>query len=174
MRGLIESAHFRVGSMCTPNLNLPIMKSKLLRSFTASLCCLLVGCANPYLAQMDALEADYRAGRVSRSEYNREMESLRIRSNQWNAQNSANAALGASAISAAAIVGGALIQAEATEDLAHAVSHKGGGSKGGGSKGGGSKGGGSKGGGSKGGGSKGGGSKGKPDKPSGGGKGKKK
>jgi hypothetical protein len=138
------------------------MKSKLLRSFTVSLCCLLVGCANPYLAQMDALEADYRSGRVSRSEYNREMESLRIRSNQWNAQNSANAALGASAISAAAIVGGALIQAEAIEDLAHA-SKKGGG-------------GGSKGGGSKGGGSKGGGGKSKPDKPkpSGGGKGKKK
>jgi hypothetical protein len=144
------------------------MKSKLARSFVVSLACLLVGCANPYLAQMDSLEADYRAGRVSRSEYNREMESLRIRSNQWNAQNSANAALGASAISAAAIVGGALIQAEATEDLAHAVgSHKGGGSKGGGSKGGGSKGGGSKGGGGKG-------KPDKPEKPSGGGKGKKK
>lgn len=118
------------------------MISKFKRSIVASLCCLLVACANPYLAQMDALDADYRAGRISRSEYDREMESLRIRSNQWNAQNSANVALGASALSAAAIVGGALIQAEATEDVAHAISSrnkpqpskKGGGGGGGGSK----------------------------------------
>lgn len=118
------------------------MIPKLKRSFIASLCCLLAACANPYLAQMDAVDADYRAGRISRSEHDREMESLRIRSNQWNAQNSANVALGASALSAAAIVGGALIEAEATEDVAHAInsrnkpqpSKKGGGGGGGGNK----------------------------------------
>lgn len=110
------------------------MKSSITRSVIASLCCTLVACTNPYLAQMDALDADYRAGRISRDEYYRQSESLRNRSDAWAAQNSANAALGAAAIGAAATVGGALIQAEATEDLAHAVgsNNRGGGSKKGG------------------------------------------
>ena len=111
------------------------MKSKLTRSVIASLCCLLVACVNPYLAQMDRVEADYRAGRISRSEYNREMSSLDARSNAWSAQNSANVAMGATAIGAAAIVGGALIQAEANEDVAHAIHQSNrGGSRSGGSK----------------------------------------
>jgi hypothetical protein len=98
-----------------------IMKPRIARSFVASLCCALVACVNPYLAQMDQLDADYQSGRISRTEYNRRLESLNARSDAWAAQNSANAALGVAAIGAAAEVGGALIQAEATEDLAHAV-----------------------------------------------------
>lgn len=110
------------------------MKSSITRSIIASLCCTLVACVNPYLAQMDQLDADYRAGRISKTEYYRQSESLRNRSDAWAAQNSANAALGAAAIGAAATVGGALIQAEATEDVAHAVnnSNRGGGTKKGG------------------------------------------
>lgn len=105
------------------------MKTKLTRSFLAALCCAVVSCTNPYLAQMDAVDAAYREGRISRSEYNQQMGSLSARSDAWAAQNSANAALGAAAIGAAGTIGGALIQAEATEDLAHSVnnSHRGGG-----------------------------------------------
>ncbi len=97
------------------------MKSKSLRSLLAALCCALVACVNPYLAQMDQLDADYRAGLISRTEYNRRVNSLNARSDAWAAQNSANAALGAAAIVGAAHVGSALIRAEATEDLAHSV-----------------------------------------------------
>lgn len=100
-----------------------LMKTKFVRPFLASLCCVLVACVNPYLAQMDRVEMDYRSGRISRAEYNREMDSLDARSNAWAAQNSANVAMGASAIAAAAIVGGALIEAEANEDVAHAINH---------------------------------------------------
>lgn len=102
------------------------MKSKVTRSIIATLCIALVGCANPYLAQMDAVEADYQAGRISESEYNREMGSLQTRSDALSAQNSANAQIGASLIGAAGIIGGSLIQAEAIEDHAHAVSGHGG------------------------------------------------
>ena len=116
--------------------NLP-MKSKLTRLFLAALCCAAVSCTNPYLAQMEAVDAAYRDGRISRTEYNRQMGSLNARSDAWAAQNSANAALGAAAIGAAAQIGGALIQAEATEDVAHAVnnSHRGGNRSSGGSHG---------------------------------------
>lgn len=100
------------------------MKSKLHRSILALLSCLVVSCVNPYLAQMDALDADYRAGLISREEYYRRSESLSARSDAWAAQNSANVALGAAAIGAAATVGGAYIQAEATEDVAHAINNK--------------------------------------------------
>ena len=75
---------------------------------------------------MDAVEADYQAGRISESEYNREMGSLQTRSDALSAQNSANAQIGASLIGAAGIIGGSLIQAEAIEDHAHAVSGHGG------------------------------------------------
>ena len=125
------------------------MMPSFFRSSLALLCCALVACVNPYLAQMDVLEADYRAGRISREEYYREMDSLTARSRAWSAQNQANVALGAAAIGAAATVGGALIEAEAHEDVAHAISsshdhhHKGGDGHskkgGGGSKKGGSK-----------------------------------
>ena len=110
------------------------MKQGMNRSLVAALllCALMVGCANPYLAQMDAVEADYQAGRISESEYNRKMDSLQARSDALSSQNSANAQIGSSLIGAAGIVGGSLIQAEAVEDHAHAVGgHNGsGGSKG--------------------------------------------
>ena len=95
------------------------------RVFALFLCALVVGCANPYLAQMNAVEADYQAGRISESEYNRKMGSLRTRSDALSSQNSANAQVGVSLIGAAGIVGGAMIQAEAVEDHAHAVGGRG-------------------------------------------------
>ncbi|MBX7208062.1 MAG: hypothetical protein K1X78_07120 [Verrucomicrobiaceae bacterium] len=120
------------------------MKTSITRSLIASLCCTLVACTNPYLAQMDALDADYRAGRISQAEYNRQSESLRNRSDAWAAQNSANAALGAAAIGAAGTIGGALIEADATRHAAHTIadSNKRGGGGGGAKKGGGGGGGG--------------------------------
>ena len=101
-----------------------LMKSKLARSIVIVLCCTLVACVNPYLAQMDNLDADYRAGLISRSEYDRQMRSLHVRSDAWSAQNSANVAMGATALSAAAVIGGALIEAEAHEDVAHAINQR--------------------------------------------------
>ncbi len=82
---------------------------------------LLAACANPYLEEMNWVERDYRAGRMSRDEYENRMDSLYMRSEAQEAENRRNTAIAATAIGAAALIGAAAIHAEAQEDRAHAI-----------------------------------------------------
>jgi hypothetical protein len=73
-------------------------------SLAAAALALLVGCQNPYLAQMNAVDAAYARGDISRSEYNTRMGGLQAQSDAWASQNAANAALASNTLAAASIV----------------------------------------------------------------------
>lgn len=113
------------------------MKLTKTKKWIAALACvMLTACQNPYLAQMQATEAAYLRGDITRSEYNTRMRGLQAQSQAWSQQNDANLRMAGMAVGAAAAIGSAAIIAESNEDIAHAIDNSnnksGGGSSGGG------------------------------------------
>ena len=122
---------------------LQAMKLTKTKKWIAALACvMLTACQNPYLAQMQATEAAYLRGDITRSEYNTRMRGLQAQSQAWSQQNDANLRMAGMAVGAAAAIGSAAIIAESNEDIAHAINNsnnnnkKGGGGGGGHSSGG--------------------------------------
>lgn len=76
---------------------------KILRPLVAVvMAAMLVSCASPYQAQMQALHNAYVAGNISDAEYRREMTHLQMNDAAWQ-QNNANAATTAAVVGVAAL-----------------------------------------------------------------------